>query len=137
MAIVSLILDTRKKSKRKTTGLYPVVLKVRHLQVRMIRMDVYTSPTDWNSKTQQLRKSILVNKGLDCEQINQELDTKFYIAKQLLREIGESIRFTTVDNLVTHLKKKLDYNPDSDIKKKIENEIDDYRTGAKSLLNAN
>ncbi len=123
MAKVSLILDTRTKSKSKKTGLYPIVLKVRHKKVRMVWMNVSTLPEGWDSNANQLRKSAAVNKVLDCESINTELDKKFYLARQLVREVGESIDLTTVDNLITHIKEKWDHNPSSEIKKKVENEI--------------
>ncbi len=123
MAKVTLILDTRTKSKSKRTGLFPVVLKVHHRKVRMVRMKVSTLPSGWDEKGNQLRKSAPCNKYLDCDSVNMELDRKFFLAKQIVREIGDSIHLTTVDNLVVHIKQKWDHNPSSEIKRKIENEI--------------
>lgn len=123
MAKVSLILDTRTKSRSKKTNLFPVVLKVSHIKVKMPRTGDYTSLEGWDSIKCQFKKSALANKNLNCEKINAELDKKLYLAKELLYEIGESVHSSTVDSLVYHIKEKWDYNPDSDIKKKIENEL--------------
>lgn len=129
MAKVGLILDTRTKSRSKRTDLYPIVLKVSHQTVKMPRTGDYTSKEGWDSIKGQFKKSALANRNLDCNSINAELDRKLYLAKELLHEIGESIHSTTVESLVCHIKEKWDYNPNSEIKKKVENEIFLYEWG--------
>lgn len=94
------------------------MLKVSHQTVKMPRTGDYTSKEGWDSIKGQFKKSALENRNLNCNNINAELDRKFYLAKELLHEIGESIYSTTVESLVCHIKEKWDYNPNSEIKKK-------------------
>ncbi|WP_431126205.1 phage integrase SAM-like domain-containing protein [Flagellimonas flava] len=123
MAKITLTLDTRKHSKSKLSGKYPVVLSVYHKKPRFIRMDVYTLASGWDESKSQLKKSAPVNKNLDCDSINIDLDRKFFKAKELLREIGDSVGLISVDRLIQHIKEKWDENPESHIKNKVENEI--------------
>ena len=123
MAKVSLILDTRKKSKSRITGLYPIVLKVFHKKNRLLRLGQYTSPAGWDSKNHLLRRSTAVNNGLDSQKINAELGDKFHWAKQVVYELGDSIDQLDVDLLLDHIKVRWDCELDFEIKKKVENNI--------------
>ena len=123
MAKVSLILDTRKKSKSSITGLYPIVLKVFHKKSRLIVLGYSTNLTGWDRKTQQLRKSAVMDNGLDYHKINAELGNKFHWARQVVYELGESIGRIDVDLLLDHIKVRWDGEQDFEIKKKVENDI--------------
>ena len=123
MAKVSLILDTRKKSKSRITGLYPIVLKVFHKKNRLLRIGHFTSLAGWDSKNHLLRKSSAVNNGLDCQKINAELGDKLHWAKQVVYELGDSIDHLDVDLLLDHIKVRWDSELDFEIKKKVENNI--------------
>jgi|GEM_PF-2690197 len=123
MAKVSLILDTRKKSKSRITGLYPIVLKVFHKKNRLLRLGKYTSPAGWDSKNHLLCRSTAVNNGLDSQKINAELGDKFNWAKQVVYELGDSIDQLDVDLLLDHIKVRWDCELDFEIKKKVENNI--------------
>jgi site-specific recombinase XerD len=123
MAKVSLTLDTRKKSKSRITGLYPIALKVFHKKNRLLRLGHYTSSEGWDGRNHQLRKSAAVNNGLDCEKINAELGGKFHWAKQVVYELGDSIDQLDVDLLLKHIKVRWDTEQDFEIKKKVENNI--------------
>jgi len=123
MAKVSLILDTRKKSKSSITGLYPIVLKVFHKKSRLIVLGYSTNLTGWDRKTQQLRKSAVMDNGLDYHKINAELGNKLHWARQVVYELGESIGRIDVDLLLDHIKVRWDGEQDFEIKKKVENDI--------------
>ncbi|WP_147296662.1 tyrosine-type recombinase/integrase [Flagellimonas nanhaiensis] len=86
-------------------------------------MDVWTLPNGWDHSQLKLKKSAFVNKNLDCDSINTELDRKFFLAKELLREIGRSIELITVDRLLEHIVEKWESRLKSEIKEKVENEI--------------
>lgn len=123
MAKVTLILDTRKCSRSSVTGLFPVSLSVHHGKNRLIRLGIHTSKPGWDRDKQELKRYIAVNKHLDCDSINTELDRKYFAAKELLREIGKSVALISVDRLVEHIKQKWDENPKSEIRNRVENEI--------------
>ncbi|MCK0148346.1 phage integrase SAM-like domain-containing protein [Arenibacter sp. F26102] len=123
MAKVSLILDTRKKSKSRITGLYLIVLKVFHKKNRLLRIGHCTSLAGWDSKNHLLRKSSLANNGLDYQKINAELGDKLHWAKQVVYELGDSIDRLDVDLLLDHIKVRWDSELDFEIKKKVENNI--------------
>ncbi len=84
MAKVSIILDTRKNS-RRTDATYPISLNVYHRKTRFVSLGYSTSILGWGEKQCKLRKSVAHNKGLRCEEINQEIEDKWYQAKSLLR----------------------------------------------------
>jgi len=123
MAKISLILDTRMKSKSSITGLYPIALKVFHKKSRLIVLGYSTNRSGWDRKTQQLRKSAVMDNGLDYNKANAELGNKFHWAKQVLYELGESIARIDVDILLDHIKARWDGEQDYEIKKKVENDI--------------
>ncbi len=122
MAIVRLILDTRKNSK-KTDGSYPICIRLFHKKSRIIPLDYYTSLLGWDNTNNKLRKSVGVNKNMDCDFIGYELQEKVYQANQILRELGRSIELISVDRLAELVKDKWDHNPNSELKKKIENDL--------------
>jgi len=122
MAIARLILDTRKNSK-KTDGTYPICIRLFHKKSRIIPLDNYTSILGWDKTNNKLRKSVGINKNMDCDFVGYELDEKLYQAKQVIRELGKSMDLVSVDRLVELIKDKWDYNPDSELKNKVQNDI--------------
>ncbi len=105
MAKVRLILDTRKSSKNTISELYPIALRVFHIKPRIIRLPYETSKIGWDSNSFCLKRSVLVNKSLDCFKINQILYDKLHIARSLLNELGDAIQYLDVDVLVKKIKK--------------------------------
>ena len=61
MAKVSLILDTRKTS-RKKDGTYPIALSVYHKKPRYIGLKFYTTILGWDALNCKLRKSAACNR---------------------------------------------------------------------------
>lgn len=122
MAVVRLILDTRKNS-QKTDGTYPICLRLFHKKPRIIPLFYYTTILGWDEVSCKLRKSVMANKNMDCDEIGYELDDKLYKAKQVLKELGKSVDLISIDRLVELVKDKWDYNPTSELRKKIENDI--------------
>lgn len=122
MAKVRLILDTRKNSKKKD-GTYPICIRIFHKQTRIVPLEYSTSILGWDKTNGKLRKSVGINKNLDCDFISYELDDKVYKAKQVLRELGTSIDLISVARLAELFLDKWDYNPNSELKKKIENNL--------------
>lgn len=122
MAVVKLILDTRKSSK-KSNGTFPICIRVFHIKSRILPLEYSTSILGWDDSNCKLRKSVGVNKNFDCDEICYELDEKLYQAKQVLKELGNSIQKITVERLVELIKAKWDNNPHSELKKKIDNDI--------------
>ncbi len=122
MAKVRLILDTRNNSKRRD-GTYPICLRVFHKKTRIVPLDYYTSILGWDDINGKLKKSVGINKNLNCGFIGYEIDDKIYKAKLVIRELGRSIDLVSVDRLVELFKDKWDYNPTSELKKKIENDV--------------
>ena len=105
MAKVRLILDTRKSSKNTISEMYPIALRVFHIKPRIIRLPYQTSIGGWDSISFCLKRSVLVNKSLDCFKINQILYDKLHMARSLINELGEGIQYMDVDTLVTEIKK--------------------------------
>ncbi|MEM7487426.1 MAG: site-specific integrase [Bacteroidota bacterium] len=128
MARVKLILLSR-ESKRNKDGLYPIALKIFHKKARYIGLKRYTSISGWDDKRGALLKSCPLNKHMDCDSINIKLSEKLLKAKKVVQEIGDSIDLIDVDRLVGHVKKVLDDNPGSELKKKVENEVSLYDWG--------
>ena len=60
---------------------------------------------------------------MDIDSINAELDRNFYLAKKVVSDIGLSVENIDVQRLVFHIKSALDERPNSDIKKKVSNEV--------------
>jgi len=122
MALVRLTLDTRKASRNKN-GLYPIVLKVFHLKPRLIRLGHFTSTDGWDDKNYTLRKSVRANKNQDCWEIEEDIEDKLFKAKRIIRELGRKLEVIDVDRLVDCIKDKWDENPDSQLRKRIENNM--------------
>lgn len=122
MAKVSLILDTRKTS-HKRDGTYPIALSVYHKKPRYIGLKYSTTVPGWDAINCKLRKSAACDTGLRYEEINQEIEDKLYRAKSLIRQIGISIEKLTVKALIELIKDSWDNHLQSDIKKKVENNI--------------
>ncbi|MFS4449041.1 tyrosine-type recombinase/integrase [Maribacter sp. 2307UL18-2] len=122
MAKVKLILDTRKSSK-KSDGTYPICIRVFHKKPRIIPSKYSTTMLGWDGINCKLRKSVGINKNLDCDNIGFELDEMLYQAKGVLNELGNSIHRISIDRLLDIIKDKWDYNPKSELKKKIQNDI--------------
>ncbi len=122
MALVRLTLDTRKTSK-KMDNTYPISLRVFHQKTRLVRLGYFTTVHGWDEKNARLKKSVIANRNLDCFDIEQEIGEKLYQSKAILNELGESINLIGVDTLIEHIKNKWDRNNDSELRKKIENDI--------------
>jgi len=122
MAVAKLKLDKRKSS-QKPDGSYPICLRLFHKKPRLLPLEYSTTILGWDEVNYKLRKSVLANKNLDCDAIGHELDEKLFKAKKVLKELGKSINLISVDRLVELVKDKWDYNPDSELKKKIENDL--------------
>ena len=121
MAKVKLILDTRRSAKSSISGLYPVAIRVFHNKTRIIRLLYYTSPTGWNEKRMELKKSVIVNADIDCDVVNEDIYDKLHIARKLIVDLGESIGQLTSDTLVHYIRATWDNTLDSIIKKKVDN----------------
>ncbi|UII81116.1 site-specific integrase [Flagellimonas sp. CMM7] len=122
MALIRLALDTRKNA-RNRHGLFPIVLRVFHKKQSLIRLGHYTSINGWDDRNSRLKKSAAMNRNLDCDEINRELDGKLYAAKELARELGSSIDKLDFQGFIDHIKEKWDYNPTSEIRHKIDNQV--------------
>ncbi|MCG2462980.1 phage integrase SAM-like domain-containing protein, partial [Flavobacteriaceae bacterium F89] len=123
MAKIKFTLDTRKKSKSSTTGLYPIVLRVFHKKPRFIYLNYQTSPEGWDSSKMKLKKSILANKDLDIDTINNDIYDKIHLAQMVIRDIGDAIDQTNVDNLVQLIKVSWESKNSSSLKQRIVNGI--------------
>ncbi|REE07672.1 MULTISPECIES: tyrosine-type recombinase/integrase [Winogradskyella] len=123
MARAKLILDTRAKSKTANEGLFPIVVRVFHKRPRMIRLPYKTSKAGWDANNMTMKKSVSVNKDLDCDEINKALYEKLHSAKTLINELGDTLNQITVDTLVENIKKIWDDKLDSKVKKDLSNEI--------------
>lgn len=121
MAKVRLILDTRKSSKNAVLELYPIALRVFHIKPRIIRLPYQTSMSGWDSNSFCLKRSVLVNKSLDCFKINQILYDKLHMARSLINELGEGIQYMDVDTLVTEIKNKWQEQISPELKSKMSN----------------
>ncbi len=133
MAKVSLVLDTRKTS-RKKDGTYPLALSVYHKKPRYIGLKYSTTVRGWDAINCKLRKSTASNSGLHCEEIDQEIDDKLYQAKSLIRDIGAGVNNLNVKGLIELIKDSWDNHLQSDIKKKVENNIS-LATWGETLMN--
>jgi len=122
MALVKLVLDTRKSSQKKD-GTFPISLRAFHKKARFVKTGYYTSILGWDEGNTCLRKSAVVNKKIDCFEINSNLEDKLYQAKQVIRELGKSVELIKVDMLTDLIKDKWDFNPNSELKQKAENQI--------------
>lgn len=120
MALAKLTLDTRKKS-QNNDGLYPVVIRIFHKKPRMIRMNTYTSISGWDDLNKGLKKSVSINKDLDCNKINIELYEKLHSAKSLINELGDTINKISVDILVEQVKRTWDNSLNSELKNNFSN----------------
>jgi len=121
MAKVKLILDTRKSSKNAVSELYPIALRVFHIKPRIIRLPYQTSIIGWDSNSFCLKRSVLVNKSLDCFKINQILYDKLHMARSLINELGEGIQYMDVGTLVTEIKNKWQEQISPELKSKMSN----------------
>ncbi|CAG2535035.1 Site-specific recombinase XerD [Maribacter dokdonensis] len=121
MAKVKLILDTRKSAKSSISGLYPVAIRVFHNKTRIIRLLHYTSPSGWNEKRTELKKSVLVNADIDCDTVNEDIYDKLHTARKLIVDLGESIHQLTPDTLVDYIRAAWDDSLDSIVKKRVSN----------------
>lgn len=122
MAIVKLILDTRNSSK-KTDRTYPICIRIFHKKSRIIPLEYSTSLLGWDDRNKKLRKSIGINKTMDCDFVSYELDDKLFKAKLVLRELGKSVDLISADRLVELVKDRWDYNPNSELRQKVENDL--------------
>src|SRR5690606_7938844 len=121
MAKVRLFLDTRKSAKSSITGLYPVAIRLFHRKTRIIRLLHYTSPTGWDERTMRLKKSVVSNKNIDCDKINESIYDQLHIARKLILDLGESINSIDSDMLVVNIKKAWDKKIDTKIRQEIDN----------------
>ncbi len=121
MAKVRLILDTRESSKNAVSELYPIALRVFHIKPRIIRLPYQTSISGWDSNSFCLKRSVLVNKSLDCFMINQILYDKLHMARSLINELGEAIQYMDVGTLVTEIKNKWQEQISPELKSKMSN----------------
>ena len=107
MARAELILDTKAKSKTANEGVSPIVVRVFHKRPRMIRLHYKTSKAGWDANNMTMKKSVSVNKDLDCDEINKALYEKLHSAKSLINELGDTLNQLTVDTLVDNIKKNM------------------------------
>ena len=121
MAKVRLILDTRKSSKNAISELFPIALRVFHNKPRIIRLPYETSKVGWDSNSFCLKRSVLVNKNLDCIKINQILYDKLHAARSLINELGDAAQYMDIDTLVTEIKNKWEENISPSLKSKMSN----------------
>lgn len=122
MARARLILDVRKHS-QNTGGLFPIALRLYHKKQRILRLPYYTSIEGWDDKNKIFRKSVLANKGKNCDTINRELNSKLYSVKSIIDELGETINEISVDILIENIKEAWDKKLDSNLKKNLSNGI--------------
>lgn len=108
MAKAKLILDTREASRSKTTGLFPVAVKVFHQKPRIVRLGYYTSIEGWDESEKRLKKSAKANKAQNCERINQAIHQKWQVAKNLIDDLGNLVQNLTVDELIEKIKEQWD-----------------------------
>jgi len=123
MAKITLVLDHRSKAKSRKTGLYPIDLRVYHRKYRSVRMNIWTLQKGWDAKKNRLIKSAYVNQDLDCDELNSEIEEKVYKANRLIKELGDDIKKINADELIGLIKERWDHNPDSEIKKRIQNNL--------------
>lgn len=123
MARVRLVLDTRKTSKSKSNGLYPVAIRLFHKKQKFIRLPYATSINGWDEKNNRLKKSAAQNKTQDCEYINKMLVKRLFIAKKLIDELSEAIEEISAETLSEHIKLAWTESENSPIKHKIQNNI--------------
>lgn len=116
MASARLILDSRKSSRNATTGLYPICLKIFHKKSRLIRLPYYTSVPGWDPVNMKLKKSVLVNKELKCDEVNKEIYEKLNSAKSMLHDLGSVLPKVDVDVLIEKIKGDWDKNIVSEIR---------------------
>ena len=121
MAKVRLILDTRKSSKNAISKLYPIALRVFHIKPRIIRLPYETSKNGWDVHSFCLKRSVLVNKNLDCSKVNQILYDKLHVARSIINELGNAIKYMDVDTLVSEIKDKWDEQISPSLKGKLSN----------------
>jgi len=121
MAKVRLILDTRISSKNAISELFPIALRVFHTKPRIIRLPYETSKNGWDSNSFSLKRSVLVNKSLDCSKINHILYNKHHDARSLINELGDAIQYLDVDTLVEEIKKKWENQIRPELKSKMSN----------------
>ena len=117
MARANLVLDTRSKSKKVNKGLFPIVLCVFHLKPRMIRLHFRTSKAGWDTNNMLFKKSVSVNKNIDCDQINKTIYEKLHSAKSLINGLGDTINHISVDTLFVNIKNEWDNKLNSKLKK--------------------
>ena len=100
-----------------------MAIRVFHNKTRIIRLLHYTSPTGWNEKRMELKRSVIVNADVDCDIVNEDIYDKLHIARKLIVDLGESIHQLTPDTLVDYIRAAWDDNLDSIIKKKVSNDL--------------
>ncbi|WP_228236849.1 site-specific integrase [Allomuricauda sp. M10] len=122
MALIRLALDTRKNVRNKD-GLYPIVFRIFHKKQSLIRSGYYTSIEGWDTKNLRFKKSATANREIDCEEIAQELVERIFRAKELVKELGNSIDRLDVQELIKLIKEKWDSEFDSEVRKKVDNQI--------------
>ncbi len=121
MAKVRLILDTRKSSKNAISELYPIALRVFHIKPRIIRLPYETSKNGWDVNSFCLKRSVLVNKSMDCSEVNQILYDKLHVARSLINELGDAIQYMDIDTLVAEIKDKWEEQISPSLKGKLSN----------------
>ncbi len=99
-------LRRKKSSKNAISELFPIVLHVLHNKPRIIRLPYETSKRGWDSSSFCLKRSVLVNKNLDCIKINQILYDKHHAARSLINELGDAAQYMDIDTLVTEIKNR-------------------------------
>jgi len=122
MAQIKLVLDTRESSKR-INGTFPISLRIYHFKTRFLKTGYYTSIIGWDRKNSCLKKSAFINRVIDLEDMNSDMEDKLYIAKKVLRELGKSIYKINVGQLTELIEDKWDYNPQSELKCRAENQL--------------
>ncbi|SNY99560.1 tyrosine-type recombinase/integrase [Flagellimonas pacifica] len=123
MARISLLLDTRKHSQNKKTGLYPVVLSVHNKQGKRIRLPFRTSKAGWDDKRMQLKENHPDNSGFDCVKANLELYDKYNSAKKLIHELGTTVHDIPVKLLVENIKKVWNKKLNTNLQRELTNDI--------------
>ncbi len=121
MAKVRLILDTRKSSKNAISELYPIALRVFHIKPRIIRLPYETSKNGWDVNSCCLKRSVFVNKNIDCSKVNQILYDKLHVARSLINELGGAIQYIDIDTLVAEIKVKWEEQISPSLKGKLSN----------------
>lgn len=121
MAKVRLILDTRKSSKNAISELYPIALRVFHNKPRIIRLPYETTKSGWDKNSFCLKRSVMINKSLDCTQINQILYDKIHVARSLINEMGDAIQYMDIDTLILEIKNKWEEQINPRLKSKMSN----------------